>query len=140
MPLYTLTDKGNVIECKWNCSRKHEHYLGKYEDALKYFGMNPNEVKSYGKLINIIIYHQTNERTARKFSNELFDIMVKAQSEHKYFAPSSLREENALEALDQANEMGLIYDEILLEKLEKSDRRQSRYRCYLFKEWQKKYY
>lgn len=140
MPLYSLTKKENVVECKWNCKIKHEHYLGSYENALKYFGVDSKEVKSYGKLINIIIFHQTNERTARKFSNELFDIMVRAQSEHKYFAVPEEREENAFQALEIADKMGLIMDDLLLEKLENSEKDQSRYRCYKFKEWKKKFY
>lgn len=139
MPLYTITNKENVIECKWNCEKKHEHFLGSYESALKYFGVDNSSVKNYGRLINIVIYHQTNERTARKFSNELFDILVRAQSEHKYYSKPEDREENAFKTLEIAEDMNLIMDDQLLSKLENSERDQSRYRCYRFKEWRKKY-
>lgn len=139
MPLYTITNKENVIECKWNCEKKHEHFLGSYESALKYFGVDSSTVKNYGKLINIVIYHQTNDRTARKFSNELFDILVRAQSEHKYYSPVKQREENAYKTLEIAKEMNLILDEELLEKFKDSERQQTRYRCYKFNEWKKKH-
>lgn len=135
MPKWSLTNKGNVIQCKWNCKANHEHYIGTYERAVKYFGVDSNEIKSYGKLINLVIYHQTSDRTIRKLSNELYDILISAQSEHKYWAPVEKRCENAIETLDTARKMGLIMDDLLIERFSKSDKNSDKQRLYMFKRW-----
>ena len=135
MAVYSLTNKGNVVKCKWNCSANHEHYQGTFDGALKYFGVS--EVKSWGNLMNIVIYHQTSDRTFPKLSNELFDILVHAQSDHKYWAAALEREENALKVLDEAEKAGLIYDSKLLPMLESSERKASRDRAWACRRWMK---
>lgn len=137
MALYHLTNKGNVVQCKIGCDLKHEHYLGTYSLALKYFGIEDNGVKSYGKLINVIFYHQTDNRTFPKLSNELFDILIKAQSEHKYWSPEKDRQKNAFDALKQAEKEGLLYDEKLLKVLKSSDRKASQDRVWAYEKWMK---
>lgn len=120
MPTYVLTEKGNVIELtnkNYFFHTDSEKYQGTYENALKYFGVDKSEVKSYGKLINIIIYHQTNIHTTQKLSNELYDILYRAQSEHKYWAEEKHRHENCIYALEQAKGMNIIYDDVILDKL-----------------------
>lgn len=139
MGLYSLTSKEKVIQCKWDCKINHEHYQGSFENAVKYFGVEPSTVKSGGRLLNIVIYHQTDARTTKKLSNELFDILMVAQSNKKYFEDPKNREEKALEALDQAKSLNIIYDDEIVAKLSKSDRSQSHFRIKLYKSWLKKY-
>ncbi len=137
MPIFSLTSKGNVVQCGSNCQCKHEHFVGSYEGALKYFGVS--DPQSWGKLMNVILYHQTSDRTFPKLSNELYDILVKAQAEHKYYAPQEQRSQNALDTIEEAEKHGLIYDERLLKILERSDRQASRDRVYWFKKWEKSF-
>lgn len=135
MPIYSLTNKGNVVQCKWNCQSNHEHYQGTFEGALKYFGIY--DVKSWGNLINIVVYHQTSDKTVPKLSNELFDILVRAQSNHKYWAVPLERESNALKIIEEAEKAGLIYDENLIKILESSDRKASQSRVWAYRKWMK---
>lgn len=137
MPKYSLTNKGNVVQCKWNCKANHEHYVGSYENAIKYFGIDENEIKSYGKLINIIIYHQTSRQTIPKLSNELYDILINAMSKHKYWVPQEKRHEVAMETLLQAKKAGLIIDDKICKTIEEKakDNFIAQRRIYLFKLW-----
>ena len=121
MPKYSLTRKGNVVQCKWNCTANHEHFVGSYERAIKYFGIEENEIKSYGNLMNIIIYHQTSQQTIPKLSNELFDILINSMSEHKYFVQNSKRENEALKLLNEAKKLGYIFDEKIVQSIKKAN-------------------
>lgn len=138
MSKYSLTNKGNVIQCKWNCESKHDHYFGNYEGAIKYFGLDTSEIKTYGKLINIIIFHQTSDCTVRKFSNELYDILMHAMSQHKYFIEQANRHDEAMEILDQAKKMNLILDDELSQKINDNSKYNSQRRKYIFQEWCKR--
>lgn len=136
MARFTINNKGKVKQCKWNCSIKHEHYEGSYESAVKYFGEDPEEIESYGKLINIIIYYQTSDYVrVRRLSNELFDDLVYKQSLKSHFAPAEDRESNAIEALNIAYDMNIIYDERLLLWLRKSEKYKEKYRAYSYDAW-----
>lgn len=120
MPKWSLTNKGNVIQCKWNCKLYHEHFVGCYERAVKYFGIEQNEINSYGNLFNIVIYHQTNSNTIRKLSNELYDILISAMAEHKYWVAVEKRHEKALEILNIAKKKGYIIDELICKTINKN--------------------
>ena len=135
MSLYGVTEKGNVVQCPYNCNKRHQHYQGTYERALKFFGLSEEEPQPWGKLINVIMYHQTSDRTFPKLSNELFDILMLAQAEHKYWAPEAKREALAMEAIEEARRAGWIFDEELLERLKKSDRKASQDRVYEYERW-----
>lgn len=135
MPKFSLTNKDNVIQCKWDCKANHEHYIGRYEDAVKYFGVDQNEIKSYSDIYYLIQYHQTSDRTNVKLSSELYDIIYRAQSDHYYWAHPEDRHQNALDALDRAEKAGIIYDERLLASFEKSERHNTKSRVYMHKKW-----
>jgi hypothetical protein len=133
MALYALTEKGKVVECPYNCSKNHEHYQGTFENALKYFGVD--EVKGWGKLMNIIVYHQTSGMTVPKLTNELLDILVKAQKERKYWSNPEEREQMALDAIANAERIGLISDERLLDMLRNSERDAAKSRIWAYEKW-----
>lgn len=135
MPKYSLTSKGNVIQCRWNCQANHEHFVGNYEQAIKYFGIEEQNIKSYGELLNIIIYHQTSQYTIPKLSNELYYILIDAMSEHKYWVAKYNRKSKALEILDEAEKKGYIFDQKILETLSRSDKRSSKERIYAYNKW-----
>lgn len=135
MPKYSLTSKGNVIQCRWNCQANHEHFVGSYEQAVKYFGIEEQNIKSYGELLNIIIYHQTSGLTIPKLSNELYDILINAMGEHKYWVAKYNRKNKALEILDEAEKKGYIFDQKILDTLFKSDKRSSKERIYAYNKW-----
>lgn len=137
MALYSLNDKGQLQECKWNCKINHQHISGSFETALKYFMVNPNEIKSSGDVWNILYYYQTDMNTTRRLSNELFDLMVQAQSKEKYFAPVMMREEIAIAALNKGYDFNLIMDEPIIERLKKSERRNDQSRVYMYEQWRK---
>ena len=137
MPFYHLTTKGNVVKCKSPCTLKHEHYLGSYEAAIKYFGVDEEEPQGWGKLENIVLYHQTSGFTVPKLTNELFDILVQAQSEHKYWAAPNKREERAMEVIEKSRKAGFIMDELILKTLRNSDRKASKDRIYAYEKWMK---
>lgn len=137
MPKYSLTEKGNVVQCKWNCQCNHEHYVGTYERAVKYFGIEQNEIQSWGNLANIIIYHQTSQHTVPKLSNELYDILMSAMSEHKYWVEPNLRHDKAMEMLAYAKQKGYIMDDLICKTIEtkaKDNVNQQR-RKYMFEKW-----
>ena len=147
MALYTITNKGNIIKCKWNCELNHEHYNGTYENALKYFCVSEEDkdnIKSYGNLMYVILYHQTSDKTIPKLSNELFDILIRLQKEHKYWALEKDREKNAYELLDKAKEKGLLFDDKIIESLKSvaenedlqiSRRNKAKSRIYYYEKW-----
>jgi hypothetical protein len=137
--LWKLTGNGNVVRCGKN-DTADDIYSGTYELAVKYFGINQDDIKPYGRLINIVIFQQTSGRTVRKLSNELFDILVNAQSEHKWWAPPQQREQRAIDTIDEAQKMGLIFDDQIVHRLEKSDRKNDQNRLYMFHLWQKDFY
>lgn len=134
MGVWTIKN-GHVTNVKPNDTDAKEIYTGSYENALKYFGVDGNSLEGYGKLIHLVIYHQTDDRTFKKLSSELFDILIRAQSEMKYWAPPNKRKENALNTLDQAEALGLIFDEDLKSVLRSSDRKASKNRLYMHQKW-----
>ena len=127
-----------MVQCKWNCKANHEHYVGTYERAIQYFGVNEDEIKNYGNLINIIIYQQTSQQTVRKFSNELYDILISAMSEHKYWVPAKDRHKTALETLTLAKKKGYIMDDLIAKTIKsekyKDNLKQQR-RLYMYEKW-----
>lgn len=135
MPKYSVTNKGNVIQCKWNCQCNHEHYIGTYENAVKYFGIDTNEIQSYGNLMNIIIYQQTSQFTIPKLSNELYEKLIDAMSEHKYWVPQDQRHNKAMEILNQAEKAGFIKDDIICKTIKEKVNVKSQRRVYLFELW-----
>ena len=136
MPKYSLTDNGNVIQCKWNCNLNHEHFIGSYELAVKYFGIDENQIKSYGNLMNIIIYHQSGLYTYPKLSNELFNILINAMSEHKYWIEPKYRNEKALEILSQAKKCNYIMDEKICKTIKQNkDNLKAQKRLFFYKKW-----
>lgn len=135
MAKYSLTNKGNVVQCKWNCACNHEHYIGTYERAVKYFGIEQDEIKSYGNLLNIIIYHQTSQYTVPKLSNELYDIMISAMSEHKYWTKPSERHKRAMETLKIANKKNYIMDKIICKTIEEKGNINAKKRKYMYEVW-----
>lgn len=137
MPKWSLTNKGNVIQCKWNCKANHEHYIGTYERAVKYFGVLQNEIKSYGNLLNIIIYHQTSQYTVPKLSNELYDILINAMSEHKYWIEPNARHAEAIKTLDLANSKGYIFDALICKTIDERGNDNAKKRKYMYELWLK---
>lgn len=135
MPMFSLTKKGNVVQCKSNCKASHKHFVGKYEDAIKYFGIDESEIKPYGTLINVIAYKQTNGRYPPKLSNELYDICIKLMSEHKYYVPAKDREDKAIELLDDANSKGLIFDDLIIKSLKARGRKNNLSRIHMYEKW-----
>lgn len=137
MPKWSLTNKGNVIQCKWDCKANHEHYVGTYERAVIYFGVEQDEIKSYGNLINIVIYHQTSQHTVPKLSNELYDILINAMCEHKYWTIPKERHKKAMETLKLAKEKGYIMDDLICETIEKKakDNVNQQRRKYMYELW-----
>lgn len=137
MPKWSLTNKGNVVQCKWNCESNHEHYIGTYERATKYFGVEQSDIKSYGNLFNIVVYHQTSQFTIPKLSNELYDILISAMAEHKYWVIPKDRHNKAMEILDIANKKGFIIDEAICKtiNIKAQDNVKAQRRQYLYKLW-----
>ena len=135
MPKYSLTKNNNVIECKWNCNINHKHFVGTYENAIKYFDIDQSEIKSYGDLMNIIIYHQTSQYTTPKLSNELYDILIRSMAEHKYWVEPKLRHEKALELLEKSNKINLIIDKKICKRLEDIGTFKTKNRLYAYNLW-----
>lgn len=139
MPKWTITSNDNVTQCPWNCKDpRHEHYVGSYEMAVRYFGVDQGEISSWGDLFNVIWWHQTSGVTAPKLSNELFDILMSKQAEHKHWAPPSEREKRALDAIEEARKADIIRDEQLcanLQKLADSGNASASRRIYMFHKW-----
>lgn len=135
MAIYSLTEKGNVIKCKWDCKSNHEHYLGTYEQAVRYFGVEQSEIKSWGNLLNIVVYHQTSQWTVPKLSNELYDILMSAMCEHKYWTPPNERHGKAMKTLDKAAAKGFIMDEKICRTIDKSDNLKAKSRKYMYEVW-----
>ena len=137
MPKWSITNKGNIVQCKSDCKLNHEHYIGTYEMAVKYFGIDQSKINNYGKLINIIFYHQTSQYTVRKFSNELYDLLIKSMSEHKYWIEPKYREKKAFETLNEANKIGLIMDKTIEKSItdKYSENYNQQRRLYLYKIW-----
>lgn len=137
MPIYSLTNKGNVVKCKANCQCNHEHYIGTYERAVKYFGIKEDEIQSWGNLINIVVYHQTSQYTIPKLSNELYDILIDAMSEHKYWVEADRRHEKAMEILKLANQKGYIIDDRICKTISEKaqDNFKQQRRKYMFELW-----
>ena len=137
MAKYSLTSKGNVVQCKWNCKENHEHFVGTYERAVKYFGVEQEDIQSYGNLMNIIIYQQTSQYTVPKLSNELYDILMNAMSEHKYWVVPSKRHSEALRILSLANKKGYIMDELICKTIETkaADNKNQQSRKYMYEKW-----
>lgn len=135
MPKYSLTNNGNVVQCKWDCKCNHEHYIGTYERAVKYFGVSQNDIQSYGDIFNIIYYHQTSQFTIPKLSNELYDILIDSMSEHKYWTPENLRHQKAIEALNKAKKAGLIKDIQICKTIKEKGNVKSKQRVYIYNLW-----
>ena len=77
MAFYTMTNNGNVVEVLYkDLGKHHDVYSGSYKDAVKYFGVKPDDIKSYGRLIDVVIYRQTSLNCKPLLSNELFDKLV----------------------------------------------------------------
>ena len=115
--LWSYDDKRNkVVMCDSCCNKNHSHYSGKYEDALIYFtgGTEANiNNKHFGNLMNVIIAHQTNDKFINKTSAELYDILYRSSKSCKYYIEASdeERERYIHDLLDEAFDLGLIYDE-----------------------------
>lgn len=135
MPMFSLTKKGNVVQCKSNCKVSHKHFVGKYEDAIKYFGIDESEIRPYGDLINVIAYKQTNGRFPPKLSNELYDICVNLMSEHKYYVQPKYRKDKAFELLGNAQSLGLIFDDLIIKSLKARGRKNDLSRIYMYEKW-----
>lgn len=136
MPKFRLTPNGNVVQCNYSCTQ-HEHYIGTYENALVYFGVEKEGVKAYGNLMNIMIYHQLSGYTVPKLSNELYDILMSAMAEHKYWVPLDQRKEKALEMLDLAEEKELLRDDLIIASLQKRGKRNDLSRIHAYEHWKK---
>lgn len=138
MPLYTVDDKNNLLECEWNCSNKeHEHFQGSFQNAIRHFKVDTNTIKSYGDVFNIIVYLQTDRNTTRRFSNELYDRAIENLSKKKYFVPTEKREEVAIAALNKAYDFNLIMDDILYDRLKDSERPADKTRIYFYEKFKK---
>lgn len=136
MGYWIQTKKGNVIQTKPGASNKNtDLFVGSYEDALNHFGIDQNEIKNYGELINIVIYRQTSEFTTPLLSNELYDILISAQSEHKYWAPKEKRHDNAIKTLEEAKRLYLLHDDEIIETLSKSPKFKVKQRIYFYEKW-----
>lgn len=134
MPLWSMTERGNVVRCRSNCERDHEHYLGTYEQALHWFGVEETE-DGPGKLINIVMYHQWGQRTVPKLSNELYDILMRAQSQRKWWAPKAMRHENAMRTLDEAERVGMLMDDKIIQALQKGGKPVHQGRIWAHEKW-----
>lgn len=150
MAFYTMTNNGNVVEVLYkDLGKYHDVYSGSYKDAVKYFGVKPDEVKSYGRLIDVVIYRQTSLNCKPLLSNELFDKLVYIQSQHKYWcADPEKRIDNALEAIDKAKKWSLIFDDDIIANLKRKSEDESisrrkqldyLYRINAYEKWKKDY-
>ena len=136
MGYWIQTKNGNVISTKPGKSNKHKDlYVGTYENALNHFGVDENSIQNYGELINIVIYRQTSEFTIPMLTNELYDLLVDAQSEHKYWAPKDQRHNNAIKTLQEAKSLHLLFDDQIIKTLSKSTKRRSQQRLYFYDKW-----
>ena len=115
MAVFGYNGKSNVVfKCPFGCSKKHEHYVGTYENALVYFTGSVEAAENnnhYGDLMNIIVAHQLNEKFNTKTSAELYDILYSAASTAKYWLPEEERKGKILKLLDEAKDLRLIFDE-----------------------------
>lgn len=136
MSRWSVNSAGKVVQCGLDCKCEHEHYVGSYEMAVKYFCVDEDEIKSYGNLLHIVVAHQTMPQFAPKLSNELYEILIQAQAEKKYWSPVEQRHERALKAIEDGEKLGVVNDSKLLEKLEKSERMQSQKRVYMYRRWE----
>lgn len=117
---WSINNKGQVIMCGYKCKAKHEHLVGTYEQAMRYFTGSTEVAKNskhYGKLINIVYVHQTNERFITKTSSELYNILMKNASTKKYWIPEEERHEKVLEVLRIAKDKHLLSDEDIIEAI-----------------------
>lgn len=122
---WSINDKNQVIMCGYKCKKNHEHLIGTYEQAMKYFTGSTEIAKNSkhpGDLMNIIIVHQLNERFITKTSAELYDILMKNAATKKYWIPEDKRKDHILELLKIAKEKHLIFDEEIINKLKKKGR------------------
>lgn len=129
--------KGIVFKCGWGCRKKHEHYSGDYEKALKYFtgGLESREEERYGDLMNVIIYYQMDEKTITRTSAELYDILLDLSKTKKYWIPPGQRHKEIINILKEADEKHLIFDDEIIKELSKSDLKRSQQRVYKYQKW-----
>ena len=135
MSAWWLDPNGNVRKVGQN-AHADDVYVGRYDQALKYFGVQPDdERRGWGDLKMVIMYHQTSQRAAPKLSSELVDMLVHLQSEKKYLAPEGERMKLALQAVKWACKAGLVNDESLIKSLQKSERKVSHDRIWAHERW-----
>lgn len=125
---WSVNNKGMLFKCKYNCDKNHEHYYGTYEGALKYFGVNHNDPKYKGDLMNVIIYHQFDPKTITKTSNELYYIIIKAMSTKKYWVDENNRHKESMDLLEKCKEKHLIFDDEIFENINTENKRKRKYR------------
>lgn len=119
---WSINKKDQVVMCGYNCKKKHEHLIGTYEQAMKYFTGSTevaNNSNHYGDLINIIIAHQLNDKFNIKTSSELYSILMRNAATKKYWIAEEKREEHILKLLKIAKEKHLIFDKEIIESLKK---------------------
>lgn len=125
-----------LFKCKYDCEKKHDHFVGKYEDAIKYFTGGQIEMeKGYGDLIDIVIFYQLNDDVITRTSAELYYQMMDAAATKKYWIPAEHRQKYVMEKLKQAEKLDLIKDEEILRDLRKSGKKRSERRIYRQEKW-----
>lgn len=103
-----------VVRCGRGCNKPHEHFVGTYEKALQYFGVDPTEVSGHKQLIDIVIFHQLSDRTVTKTSSELYYILMRACSEPQYWVPPQDRHHVVMDVLRSCRDKYLIKDDEIL--------------------------
>lgn len=119
-----------------------EIYEGTFENAMKYFGINKvnndlNKVKT--SALNIIMYYQLDEKTMTRTTPELARMLNDAFSSQRYYVNEYIRDNIIFECLREAYDKKLIYDDQIIEDLEKSEKYSAKKRLYILKEFYRRY-
>lgn len=123
---------GKIVSCaSSDCvnSKHYDHFVGKYEDAIKwFFGDTTQSVseaashnKHWGNLINLVIYQNQTGNTIMKTVAELYDKLNEAVSSMKYWVPPNDREFAIRETLIEAENKFLLHDRELLDYWNKKE-------------------
>lgn len=119
-------------------SNKYEYFVGTFEKAVEYFGITIDKTKTNNKkLIDIVIYHQLDDRALTKTSAELFDLLVRACSTKNYWENEENRLNTVMDTIVKAKELSLIHDEEILKDCIKSTSKSQNSRVFRYYTWYK---
>ena len=116
---YWYVDEKGVLKKKSKYSSPLDgvqYYVGTYERALEFFAVDQSDAGYSRKksLIDVVIYHQLDQRALTKLSTELYDVLYEAAKNPYYWVPEEERQKAVLEVLLEAKEKSLLHDSEIL--------------------------